>query len=193
MPSVRQFFRDIQTDIFGSGINRNKNKPTYEARTYRYNSSSSRDFGHAQQRRGSTSSVITTSSTSTTSTATSSRTTSSRVSVAPKTIRFVAQRVQEDFDEQSIPGSWPEEEESTEEYEYESPPAYKQVQYAPEPSYNKIRYPVHKPTPLVRGRNTIYVKPMTISNEPMGTRRHLRSGSDVLIVHHPTPRDLEED
>ncbi|XMA18936.1 hypothetical protein WAI453_011727 [Rhynchosporium graminicola] len=210
MPSTRQFFINLKIEMFGSGINQGKkDKPSFESRTYRYSSASSRDFNHAKQRSRSVSTIATTSSVATTSSTSSTRTTLSRAStVASKPIRIISQSRNEEVYTSSVPGSWPEEEEEGEiedhyghsppqsypriQHKYSKPQFYQRTQYKAEPSYNKIRYPVQTPTPIVRGRNTVYIKPMTISNEPMGTRRHLRSGSDILIVHHPTPQDLED-
>jgi len=168
MPSTRQFFINLRVDIFGSGLKRHK-KPVYESRTYRYSSNSTRNFHHGKQR----SSTLST--------------------TAPPPTRIPETKKSMDNDRQydSIPGAWVDDEYLSS--SISSAPSYRQAQRDPVPSYNTIRDPVEKKSHTPRGHNTVYIKPMTISNEPMGTRRHLRSGSDVLIVHHPTPQDLDNE
>ncbi|PVH86374.1 hypothetical protein DL98DRAFT_13286 [Cadophora sp. DSE1049] len=167
MPSTRQFFINLRVDVFGSGLKKHK-KPVYESRTSRYSSNSTWNFDHGKQR----SSIP------------------SRMSIPSTRAQVSKQSTDDEQQPKSMPGAWVDDE-SYPSLSVSPAPSYRQAQRDPVPSYNIIRYPVEKPTLIIRGRNTVYIKPMTISNEPMGTRRHLRSGSDVLIVHHPTPQDLD--
>ncbi len=89
----------------------------------------------------------------------------------------------------SMPGSWPEVYPSP---KPSPPPSYQKVERHPVPQYHeqRTRYLEEPPTTAYKTQKASYNIPTTQAIPVPSRSRHLRSGSDILVVHHPTPREV---
>ncbi|EKD14393.1 hypothetical protein MBM_07623 [Drepanopeziza brunnea f. sp. 'multigermtubi' MB_m1] len=175
IPSTRRL-------LIGLGLKKAQ-KPIYQARTYHYNSASTRNFGHARnhypQIPKSPSSTVT------------------QLKAAPELTKGAQYQYETDFN--LMPGSWVDDEDdannnSNKEYTNDryttatpSPP-YREAKRRPLPHYQNINYQTAKSAPAAKN-----IKYKQLNSEPKNTmivKRHVRSASDMFTVHHPSPQDV---
>ncbi|CAL3970833.1 hypothetical protein PZA11_007254 [Diplocarpon coronariae] len=175
--------------VFGSS-----KKTVYQARTYRYDSSSSRDFGHA---RGQKLASATRTPSPTTTPMTTRRT-------VPKPPKPPPTHRRHDVGH-PVPGAWVDEEFSP---EASPPPSYQEARRRPVPQFHPTRYITptavaqeqkraskqpaleDKQPMAIQNREASYRQPAPGYRQPKVSKRHVRSGSDFLTVQHPSPQDV---